>query len=189
MPKTAEPELLDREPPVIESHTQEKSIAGIDKLRYESYPEEGMAIKTLKGTEQTIEFLRMRIYEYRRQIRDLEEKADALDVALKDAMEQKTVQDKAKQKQPTIAGRTDYVRKLIRSSGASGVTPKEIRQHAVSDKISIASNFPYTIAAKLRSKGEIREVGGKYYLTLNAPSLLKPTAPKKEDLDSESATE
>ena len=60
--------------------------------------------------------------------------------------------------------RTDYVRRLVHDSGEAGISPAEIRQRAAIDKVSLKSNFPYTILAKLKhNDGSIRESGGRYY--------------------------
>jgi hypothetical protein len=79
-----------------------------------------------------------------------------------------TVESEPKLEEPQIqdlptANKTEFVRKLISIKAASGVTPSEIKKTAKSLKMSMAGNFPHTILHKLKTNGEIKEEGGKYY--------------------------
>jgi hypothetical protein len=59
--------------------------------------------------------------------------------------------------------KTDFVRKVIASRAAVGVTPAEIKKLANALKMDAASNFPHTILFKLKAQKEIEEKDGKYF--------------------------
>jgi hypothetical protein len=59
--------------------------------------------------------------------------------------------------------KTEFVRKLILHRSAVGHTPAEIKKIAASLRMEMTANFPYTILSKLKARGEIKELDGKYY--------------------------
>ncbi len=56
----------------------------------------------------------------------------------------------------------DWLRKLLREH--PGLGPSEIRRRADSENRTYNDSFPYTSLWKLKSKGELTEKDGKYFL-------------------------
>jgi len=58
--------------------------------------------------------------------------------------------------------KTSFVRQYILWSQGTGVSPSELK-HAARQLGKLPNNFPYTILGKLKSNGEIKEEGGRYF--------------------------
>lgn len=142
-------------------HTQEeKYTQSVDSTVPSGYDYEGMP-DLGKVDSKLLTYLQSQLRFWQQREREAQDQVDIWEAALKSARAQMAMQ--ATMPGPQRGGRTAYVRRLIEQSGSAGITPLEIRHHASLDKISLKSNFPYTILAKLKTSQEIRESAGKYF--------------------------
>jgi hypothetical protein len=144
---------------------QELAPGGIDSSGYEGYYSKGMA-EGAKVDAKLIAYLQNQVRFWRQRSQETEAQLDIWLSALKSAQQQLAIQPKPPKSMGVRTlrrGKTAYVRRLIQHAGAEGISPSEIRQHATADKVSLQSNFPYTILAKLKNSGVIRESAGRYY--------------------------
>lgn len=72
---------------------------------------------------------------------------------------------------PANPGR-EWLRELFREH-KEGLTPAQIREFALVDSLEFNESFPYTSLWKLKSRGELTERGGKYFLASNENAAVQ----------------